>query len=152
MSKIDRGESFLFYYEGLSERTVCVLEAVEIEFKAVAQAYGVELIPMKELLNRYYGCDTTSLYNAMTTVPNYRHSVGPQTLNHRYLNEDVQCTLIPLKGLAKKAAIPIPTIDSMIHLTSILTESNGARVIPRSMARLGWSELTQSCITAMVMG
>ena len=152
MSKIDRGESFLFYYEGLTERTICVLEAVELEFKAVARAYGVELIPMKELLNRYYGCDTASLYKAMVSVPNYRHSIAPQTLNHRYLNEDVQCTLIPLKELARKAGVPIPTIESVIHLTSILTESNGAEVTPRSMERLCVNTIFAGLINKLFAG
>ena len=151
MSKIDRGESFLFYYEGLSERTVGLLEAVEYEFRAVARAYGVELIPMKELLNRYYGCDTSSLLTAMTSVPNYRHSVAPQTLNHRYLNEDVQCTLIPLRELAKKAAVPTPTIDALIHFTSLITEASGADVTPRSLESLGWSSHNHGYITDKVM-
>ena len=52
MSKIDRGESFLFYYEGLSERTICVLEAVELEFKAVARTYGVELTTKQQASSR----------------------------------------------------------------------------------------------------
>ncbi|MFA9217853.1 MAG: LacI family DNA-binding transcriptional regulator, partial [Sphingomonadaceae bacterium] len=33
------------------------------------------IIPASELLNRYYGCETTSLLEAMRTVPNYRFSV-----------------------------------------------------------------------------
>ena len=151
MSKIDRGESFLFYYEGLSHRTVALLEAVEREFRAVARAYGVDLIPMKDLLNRYYGCDTSTLLTAMTSVPNYRHSVAPQTLNHRYLNEDVQCTLIPLRDLAKKAGVPVPTIDGLIHFTLLITEANGADVTPRSLERLGWSEHDYNVIADKVM-
>jgi opine dehydrogenase len=151
MSKIDRGEAFLFYYEGLSERTVGLLEAVEGEFRAVARAYGVELVPMKELLNRYYGCDTSSLLMAMTSVPNYRHSVAPQTLNHRYLNEDVQCTLIPLRELAIKAGVSTPTVDGLIHFTSLITGANGADVNPRSLDLLGWSSHSHSFITDKVM-
>jgi opine dehydrogenase len=151
MSKIDRGESFLFYYEGLSERTIGLLEAVEREFRAVARAYGVELIPMKELLNRYYGCDTSSLLTAMTSVPNYRHSVAPQTLNHRYLNEDVQCTLIPLRELARKAGVSTPTVDGLIHFTSLIADANGADVAPRSLERLGWSSHDHGHITGKVM-
>ena len=147
LSKIDRGEAFLFYYEGMSERTVALLESVEIEFRAVAKAYGVELIPMKDLLNRYYGCDTTSLFSAMTSVPNYRDSAAPASLNHRYLNEDVHCTLIPFQELARKARVSVPTVDAVIQFTSLISKSNGADLRPRSLDILGWSSLSCEGIT-----
>ena len=147
MSKIDRGEPFLFYYEGLSDRTITLLEAVELEFRAVAKAYDVEIIPMKELLNRYYGCNTSSLLSAMTSVPNYRHSAAPATLNHRFLNEDVQCTLIPLQQLARKAGVMTPTIDSIIHFSSLIACNNDIQVKPRSLETLGWASLDSGNIT-----
>lgn len=73
---------------------------------------------MKELLNRYYGCDTTSLYSAMTTVTNYRHSLSPKTLNHRFFYEDVACSLVPFEQLARLAAKETPILSSMISLAT----------------------------------
>jgi opine dehydrogenase len=150
MSKIDRGESFFFYYEGLSDRTIALLEAVEAEFRAVARAYGVELIAMKDLLDRYYGCDSSSLLNAMTSVPNYRHSVAPATLNHRYLSEDVHCTLIPLRELARKAEVATPTLDGIIHFTSLIAAPSKGETKTRSLDALGWSSLSQAAIMERV--
>lgn len=121
MNAIDRQESFLFYYKGLTSRTVAILERIEEEFNLVAAAYGASLIPMKELLNRYYGCDTSSLHQAMQTVPNYRYSQSPSSLDHRFLVEDVTATLIPLQQFARLANVAIPVVDSVVTLAGVLT-------------------------------
>lgn len=147
ISRIDRAEPFLFYYEGLSERTVTLLAATEDEFRAVARAYEVELLPMKEVLNRYYGCQTESLLAAMTSVPNYRHSVAPTTLDHRYLQEDVACTLVPLRELAMKARVATPMVDSVIHLASVLGgqdfAATGRRLIKLGLDRMNHKDIIQ---------
>ena len=47
MNSIDRAEPFMFYYEGLTERTVAILHEIEFEFRELAEAYGGSLIPMR---------------------------------------------------------------------------------------------------------
>jgi opine dehydrogenase len=141
LNKIDRQESILFYYEGLSERTIVLLEQMEREFQSVAEAYGTRLIPMKEILNRYYGCNTESLLAAMRSVPNYRHSYAPPALDHRFLKEDVAQSLVPLQGLARKAGIDTPMIDAVISVTSVLSRDN-MRATGRTLERLGWGRMT----------
>lgn len=142
LNKIDRKESILFYYEGLSGRTIVLLEQVEREFRAVAEAYDARLIPMKELLNRYYGCNTESLLAAMTSVPNYRYSYAPTVLDHRFLKEDVASSLVPLQGLARKAGIDTPMIDAIINITSVLGGDNMVST-GRTLERLGLEHMTR---------
>ncbi|MGE0487924.1 MAG: NAD/NADP octopine/nopaline dehydrogenase family protein [Vulcanimicrobiota bacterium] len=140
MNSIDRGKPFLFYYEGFTENTVVLLESMEREFQRVAQAYGTSLIPAAELLNRYYGGGTGSLLEAIRQVPNYRHSVAPDTLRHRYLTEDVPCTLVPVQQLARLAGVATPMIDSVINLSSVLSGRDFAST-GRSLSQFGWSGL-----------
>lgn len=121
MNAIDRQESFLFYYKGMTSRTVAILDRIEEEFNLLAAAYDATLVPMKDLLNRYYGCDTTSLHQAMQTVPNYRFSQSPPSLDHRFLVEDVNATLIPLQQFATLAGVKVPVIDSVVTLAGVLT-------------------------------
>jgi opine dehydrogenase len=141
LNKIDRKESVLFYYEGLSEKTIVLLEQMEQEFQSVAEAYEARLISMKDLLNRYYGCDTESLLAAMRSVPNYRHSYAPPALDHRFLREDVAQSLVPMQALARKAGIDTPMIDAVISMTSVLSRDN-MRSTGRTLERLGWSHLS----------
>lgn len=143
MHSIDRGEEFLFYYQGMTPRTVAILEQMENEFRTIAQAYGCNLIPMKDLLDRYYGCDNSSLYSAMTTVPNYRHSMSPKTLNHRFFSEDVACSLVPFEQLARLAGKETPLLSSMISLATCVTGED-FRKTGRTLDRLELGDLSHS--------
>ncbi len=149
MNKVDRAEPFLFYHEGFTERTIKLMEKLESEFRSVAEAYGTTLIPMPELLNRYYGCDTSSLYNALRTVPNYRHSQAPMELHHRYIIEDVSCSHVPIQGLARKAGLSTPVLDSVVCFAQTLLdidfESGG-----RNLSKLGWADLTRDEIVVQI--
>lgn len=149
ISRIDQGQEFLFYYEGLSERTVVLLEAMEDEFQSIAKAYDTELCPMAELLQRYYGGSAGGLYQAMTSVPNYRHSLAPTSLHHRFLHEDIACTLIPLQQLAAKADVKSKMIDATITMAGILGRVDFATT-GRNLKTLGWHDLsTKEIITWM---
>lgn len=137
MNLISRKTPFKFYYEGMTEETIAFLQAVEDEFRNIAAAYGSDLIPMKDLLNQYYGCDNSTLYSAMTTVPNYRHSLGPESLQHRFLHEDICSTLVPARQLAQLAGVKTPTLDAIVNLSSVLTKKN-LESEGRSLAGLGF--------------
>lgn len=149
MHSIDRGEEFPFYYQGMTPRTVAVLEQMEEDFKTIGSAYGCELIPMKELLNRYYGCDTTNLHSAMTSVPNYRHSLSPKTLNHRFFFEDVACSLVPFEQLARLAGKETPILSSMISLASCVVGEN-FRKTGRTLESLKLGDFNQSEIVRLL--
>lgn len=141
MNLISRKTPFRFYYDGMTEETICLLEAVESEFRAISEAYGSELIEMKELLNCYYTCDTTSLYTAMTTVPNYRYSLGPETLQHRFLHEDICSTLVPARQLAQLAGVKAPIIDAVVNLASVVTQRD-LQAEGRTLESLGLAGMT----------
>jgi len=139
MNNVDRNTGFLFYYEGFTERTVILLESLEEEFRSLARAYETELIPMKELLNRYYGCDTSGgLLKAMQTVPNYAFSKAPGTMQHRFIEEDVSSSLVPMQQLARKANVATPIIDSIINISSVMLGRDFVND-GRTLAKLGWS-------------
>ena len=141
VNAVDRQQPFLFYCEGFTENTVVLLEQLEREYRALALAYGAELIPAEELLQRYYGCDASSLLKAMCSVPNYRDSLAPTTLQTRYLSEDVACTLVPAQQLARRADLHTPVLDSIVSLTSVLHGVNYASS-GRSLEKLGWEPLS----------
>lgn len=139
VNSIDRNNSFLFYQDGFTERTVALLEALEREFRAVAEAYDTTVISASELLNRYYGCQTSSLLEAMRTVPNYRFSVSPESLHTRYIHEDVPCTLVPVSQLARLAGVAVPVLDSVISMASVIAGEDFMST-GRTLERLGWGD------------
>jgi opine dehydrogenase len=149
INNIDREQPFAFYYEGLTDRTVRLLERLEAEFKSVAAAYDTPLLPMSKVLDRYYGCEGDTLLAAMRTVPNYRHSVAPTTLQHRYLTEDVPNTLVPLYYLARKAGVDTPALDSVIHMASIVTGEDFLET-GRTLERLSWAHMNHHDIIGWI--
>lgn len=139
MNAVDRAQPFLFYYDGFTEKTIVLLETMEREFRSIAEAYGTSLVPARELLDRYYGCDSRgTLLDAMRTVPNYRHSQAPTTLLHRYLSEDVACTLVPAQQLARLAGVQTPMMDAVVTLASLVFGQSFAST-GRTLARFGWA-------------
>lgn len=141
LGTIDRGEELLFYLDGVSDRTIALLSEVEREFRAVGAAYGATLAPMPEVLDRYYGCNTTSLLEAMRSAQPYRTILAPGSLDHRFLHEDIASTLVPLEALAEKAGVATPMVGSIINVMSTLS-GKVFRRSGRTLQRLGWADLT----------
>lgn len=149
MNLISSKTPFRFYYDGVTEETVRLLEGIESEFRNLARAYGAELIAMKDLLNLYYGCDTSSLYAAMTSVPNYRYSMGPDSFEHRFLHEDICSTLVPATALAELAGIRVPLIDALISIISAVTKKN-LKAEGRTLEQLGLAGMDAQEVFAYV--
>jgi opine dehydrogenase len=57
----------------------------------------------------------------MQTVPNYRYSQSPPSLDHRFLIEDVSATLRPLQQFGRLAGVATPVVDSVVTLAGVLT-------------------------------
>ncbi|MEU5363005.1 NAD/NADP octopine/nopaline dehydrogenase family protein [Streptomyces sp. NPDC005925] len=145
VSRIDRGEKLLFYREGLSERTVVLLERAAAEFQQVGEAYDAPVPSVAELLDMYYGCEGETALDAMRTVAPYRTITAPTSLDHRFLQEDVSSTLVPMTELARKAGCPTPMTDALIDFASTLSRRDYRRS-GRTLAKIGWDRLTHTQI------
>lgn len=147
LAKIDRAERVLFYEEGLSERTVRLLEAVEQEFRAVAAAYDAPLLPAATILDNYYGADTSSLLAAMRSVVVYKGITAPTSVDDRLLQEDVVNTLVPLEQLGQLAGVPTPMVSAMVSLAGALAGVDHRRT-GRTLDSLGLGGLDYHALRA----
>ena len=68
------------------------------------------------------------------------HAVAPTALSHRFLREDIACTVGLVQALARVARVPTPTIDAMVHLANVLLGED-LRAGGRDLAALGWDGL-----------
>lgn len=59
--------------------------------------------------------------------PVLKDLVGPVTLNNRYVVEDVGYGLVLWKSIAEAVDVETPSIDSIIHLTSLMLEVDFTR-------------------------
>ncbi|WP_420114609.1 NAD/NADP octopine/nopaline dehydrogenase family protein [Pseudactinotalea sp.] len=65
---------------------------------------------------------------------------GPNALESRYVTEDVPYALCLMSSIGAEVGVPTPTIDAMIHLASIATETD-YRAQGRTLATFGLAGL-----------
>lgn len=114
-----RGD-FDYYHQGISPAVSAVLEAIDGERVGVARALGVNLQTAREWLMSAYGAGGGNLYEAVLNNEGYRGIKAPEDLQHRYIFEDVPCSLVPMASLGDMLGVPTKTIKNIVHLASLL--------------------------------
>ncbi len=144
-TKIDRKHDFKYYIEGVTEHTASIIEDLDKERIAIAEAMGVEVISALRWLYQTYGSEGSDLYEAIQNTKAYKGIESPGSINHRYIWEDVPTGLVPLSSLGKKLNIPTPMIDSFIHQSiSVLRKDFDINFFEsgRTMERLGLEDMS----------
>jgi len=147
--RIERGDSFDFYTEGVTPDVVAVLAAADAERLRIARAYGVVANSLQEWIGTAYGHRANSLKKAVGGNPAYAGIKAPVTLKHRYLLEDVPTGLIPLIELGEAADVAVPTLRRLVHRARVVL--GGQRwENPRTLESLGLDRLDPQAIRAYV--
>ena len=144
-----RKGNFEFYHEGASPSVAKILEALDAERIKVAEALGVRVLTALEWLYQAYGVAGGNLYEAMQANDGYRGIKAPNTLDYRYVTEDVPTSLVPIASLGDQLGVPVPTIKTIIHLTGILHGCNYF-ALGRTVERLGLAGLDVRQIRRLV--
>jgi opine dehydrogenase len=111
---------FEFYMDGVTPATAKVLETLDRERVTIAAACGIRAQTAIEWLYRAYTAKGDSLYEAMHANQGYRGIKAPNQLQHRYIFEEIPCSLIPMSELGRQYGVDTPTIRSLIHLATII--------------------------------
>lgn len=111
---------FKYYYEAITPTISGLLEVIDQERINVAEAFGVKAISVKNWLFQAYGVEGDSLYEAIQNNTAYSQIDAPETLQHRYILEDVPTGLVPMASLGALAGVPTPNIMTIINLASKL--------------------------------
>ncbi len=128
--------NFQFYMDGVTPSTAKVLEAMDRERVTVAAALGIRAQTAREWLYRAYAAEGENLYEAMHANPGYAGIKAPNRLHHRYLFEEVPCSLVPISELGRQYGVATPTFDTFIHLANIV-HGVDYRLKGRTIERLG---------------
>jgi opine dehydrogenase len=118
---------YLFYIEGTTPAVARAIEAVDAERMALAEAVGV---PTRSFVDYFFAAGYTSeraaktgrVYEALQASEPNSTIKGPQSLDHRYLHEDVGWGLVPWIHLARAFGVPVPTMEALTHLASVVNE------------------------------
>ena len=111
---------FEYYVHGASESIAQVLEKLDRERLDVAAALGIKVMSAKAWLYTAYSATGKDLREAIYDNPGYRGIRAPERLHHRYVDEDVPMSLVPLASLGDMLGVETPTIKTIIHLASLM--------------------------------
>jgi opine dehydrogenase len=145
-----RGE-FQFYIEGVTPAIARVMEAVDRERIRIGQSLGIELISACDWLRMAYDAEGENLYERIRNQDGYRGIKAPATVNHRYINEDIPMSLVPMASLGRKLGIRVRGMESIIRLASII-RGKDYWAIGRTVERLGMADHTPAELLTMAAG
>jgi opine dehydrogenase len=147
--RIARGVSFDFYADGVTETVAETLAAADAERLQIARAYGIPEPSLIEWVETAYGHRADDVRGAIGGNPSYVGIKAPNTLQHRYLTEDVPTGLIPLIALGRAAGLELPTLTRIAErCQDILGGEPWQR--PRTLEALGLAGLGKFGIRALV--
>lgn len=121
---IERNEVFWFYRD-MTEQIASFIERFDAERLAVGEAYGIDLLGVKEWIKFAYK-DTVgdTLCERMRNNPAYHDIKSPSTIFTRQLTEDIPTGVLPIMELGKAAGVNTPLLTSMIHICEALLDKD----------------------------
>ena len=111
---------FEYYIKGASQSVAQVLEKLDRERLDVAAALGIKVMSARAWLYTAYSAAGSNLHEAIQDNPGYLGIKAPDRLHHRYVDEDVPMSLVPLASIGDMLKVETPTIKSIISLASIM--------------------------------
>ncbi|MDW8269241.1 MAG: NAD/NADP octopine/nopaline dehydrogenase family protein, partial [Anaerolineae bacterium] len=140
---------FQFYIDGATPSVARVLEVLDRERVTVASALGIRAHTALEWLKMAYNATGADLYEAIHNQPGYYGIKAPNTLNHRYIFEDVPMSLVPIASLGNRYGVSVRGMDSIIRLACIIHRTDYWRR-GRTLDKLGLEDLSVSELTRFV--
>ncbi len=111
---------FQFYMEGVTPSTAKVLDVLDRERVTVASAIGIRAQTAREWLYRAYAAEGETLFESMRANPGYQGIKAPNRLQHRYIFEEIPCSLVPIVELGRQYGVDTPTMSLIINLANIV--------------------------------
>ena len=119
-TKVEAKENFRFYIDGISPLVASMLEKMDVERVAVANAYGAAVPTACQWLAENYGSRGSSLYEQIQDTDAYKTVLAPTDLDTRYVFEDILTGCVPVSCAGKAAGVKTVVLDTLINWASIL--------------------------------
>lgn len=136
---------FLYYIDGITPTVGKIIEEVDYERMQIAMVLGTEVISLKEWLGYTYGAYGDTICEALANVKGYWDLKAPSKMDTRYIFEDVPQSLVPISDMGRYLGIRTPTIDSMIHLASVMHNKDyytlGRKVVDMGLDGMSLEEI-----------
>jgi opine dehydrogenase len=143
------GGGFLFYEEGVTESVGRLIEAVDLERLAIAEALGVTVLSEPEIGIRQGYMTEHNYSTAYSRAPGFLGIRAQSQLDHRYLTEDVGYSLILFADLAARIGVPTPVMDAVIQVASVVLARDFRGEGRRTLRTLGLDGMSREELAAL---
>jgi len=137
-----KGE-FWMYKEGLTPSVKKVIDSMDKERSALFKAFGYQAYTYDQIF--WDSFNMTVEQFAATS------SQGPFSMQDRYVTEDIPMGACLTVSLARKAGISVPTYEAMIHLASVVNDTDfyakGRTLQNLKLAQLSFEDLKNYFLT-----
>lgn len=121
------GRGWNLYADGATESVAKVMQAMDAERMTLLRRVSPRGIAFQEAfraLYASYGIGRKSLSETLRQSPIHGDPAfpAPDTVNTRYLNEDLPFGITPWAAIGKMWNIPTPTLDAMVQISSIMLD------------------------------
>lgn len=145
--RIESGIDFE-YYRDFTPSQGKLVEAMDKERMAIADAFG---IPVRTALEEYctmYPTHGNNVYEAIHNCPGYDGIMGQKTLRTRYILEDIPFALEAIKAMGQVAGVQTPCIDAVITLARAIVDdvAEGRTAKNLSIDGMSKEEFLKLCI------
>lgn len=108
-TRIEKGE-YWANYDGITPSVARMIEALDTERLAVAEAYGVKVRTVHEHYHLTFGFEPGRTLAEMAAAVHEKRKgpPGPVTTDTRFVTEDVPFGIVPVIALADKRGVPVP--------------------------------------------
>jgi opine dehydrogenase len=146
-----RADGFDFYRDGVSRSVGRIVAAVDRERMAIASVLGVKASSYRAWIASHYGVTAPTVVELFERLAAdvYRGIGTPESMEARYVSEDVPMALVPMEALGGLVGVATPTMGSIITLCSSINEID-YRATGRTLKRLGLTGLTGSQVMELV--
>jgi opine dehydrogenase len=137
-----RNGDFAYYYDGISPSIARLLEDIDQERLHILGALDLDRRSFVEwFFRRGKTQSKESVYMAIhTSIPN-RNFRAPDSLQHRFILEDVPFGLVPFSYIGDLAGVPTPVTDALILLASRMCKKDFLKE-GISLERMGIAQLS----------
>jgi len=152
-ANIERNDgSFRFYGDGMSPAVASLIAQVDTERQSLARAFGFDLIA-EPVLSRMQGyADSDDYLTCYRDSEVFGPLTAPNTLDHRYMHEDVGEGLVTWLALADVADLRLPTIEAIVRIAEVVTGRDYMANKPRRLEQLGLQGLSFADMLSFVCG
>lgn len=119
-SRIESGEKFFYYTQGITPRIAQMIEKLDNERKEIFAWLRSNFIGINEWLDAEYGASGSNLFEKLRSVKEYQKILAPGNLEHRHVIDDTLTGLVPILKVGEVLKLPMRCTRLVVELASYM--------------------------------